>query len=64
MLEMIDKGSSTESHPVPLLFVHGGLSRGVVLGRTLPRLLRGSGVSRTGSESAWARSKPDLEAAQ
>ena len=23
MLEMIDKGSSTESHPVPLLFVHG-----------------------------------------
>jgi pimeloyl-ACP methyl ester carboxylesterase len=24
MLEVIDKGSSTESHPVPLLFVHGG----------------------------------------
>ncbi|BBX95653.1 alpha/beta hydrolase [Mycobacterium lacus] len=23
MLEMIDKGSATESHPVPLLFVHG-----------------------------------------
>ena len=23
MLEVIDKGSSTESHPVPLLFVHG-----------------------------------------
>jgi pimeloyl-ACP methyl ester carboxylesterase len=27
MLEVIDKGSSAESHPVPLLFVHGaGLS--------------------------------------
>lgn len=24
VLEVIDKGSSTESHPVPLLFVHGG----------------------------------------
>jgi pimeloyl-ACP methyl ester carboxylesterase len=24
MLEVIDKGSSTDSHPVPLLFVHGG----------------------------------------
>jgi pimeloyl-ACP methyl ester carboxylesterase len=24
MLEVIDKGSATESHPVPLLFVHGG----------------------------------------
>src|SRR4029079_16602437 len=24
MLEVIDKGSSTESHPVPLLFVHAG----------------------------------------
>ncbi|MDT5350144.1 MAG: hypothetical protein QOH91_3431 [Mycobacterium sp.] len=24
MLEQIDKGSATESHPVPLLFVHGG----------------------------------------
>ncbi|MDT5126465.1 MAG: hypothetical protein QOH54_2109 [Mycobacterium sp.] len=24
MLEVIDKGSSTESHPAPLLFVHGG----------------------------------------
>jgi len=24
MLELIDKGSATESHPVPLLFVHGG----------------------------------------
>jgi pimeloyl-ACP methyl ester carboxylesterase len=24
MLEVIDKGSSSESHPVPLLFVHGG----------------------------------------
>ncbi len=23
VLEMIDKGSATESHPVPLLFVHG-----------------------------------------
>jgi pimeloyl-ACP methyl ester carboxylesterase len=23
MLEVIDKGSVTESHPVPLLFVHG-----------------------------------------
>ena len=23
MLEVIDKGSSTDSHPVPLLFVHG-----------------------------------------
>lgn len=25
MLEVIDKGSCSESHPVPLLFVHGGL---------------------------------------
>jgi len=25
MLEVIDKGSSTESHPVPLLFVHGAV---------------------------------------
>jgi pimeloyl-ACP methyl ester carboxylesterase len=25
MLEMIDKGSPTESHPVPLLFIHGAL---------------------------------------
>src|SRR6516225_3592642 len=24
MLEVIDKGSATESHPVPLVFVHGG----------------------------------------
>ena len=24
MLEVIDKGSATEAHPVPLLFVHGG----------------------------------------
>src|SRR6516165_7262546 len=24
MLEVIDKGSCTEAHPVPLLFVHGG----------------------------------------
>jgi hypothetical protein len=24
MLDVIDKGSSSESHPVPLLFVHGG----------------------------------------
>jgi pimeloyl-ACP methyl ester carboxylesterase len=24
MLEVIDKGSATEPHPVPLLFVHGG----------------------------------------
>lgn len=24
MLELIEKGSATESHPVPLLFVHGG----------------------------------------
>jgi pimeloyl-ACP methyl ester carboxylesterase len=24
MLEVIDKGSATDSHPVPLLFVHGG----------------------------------------
>jgi pimeloyl-ACP methyl ester carboxylesterase len=24
MLEWIDKGSATESHPLPLLFVHGG----------------------------------------
>jgi hypothetical protein len=24
MLEVIDKGSCSESHPVPLLFVHGG----------------------------------------
>ena len=23
MLEVIDKGSATDSHPVPLLFVHG-----------------------------------------
>jgi pimeloyl-ACP methyl ester carboxylesterase len=23
MLEVIDKGSSTESHPIPLLFIHG-----------------------------------------
>jgi hypothetical protein len=23
MLEVIDKGSASESHPVPLLFVHG-----------------------------------------
>ncbi|OBH05627.1 hypothetical protein A5696_26660 [Mycobacterium sp. E2699] len=26
MLEVIDKGSATEAHPVPLLFVHGGFS--------------------------------------
>ena len=26
MLEVIDKGSATESHPVPLLFVHGACS--------------------------------------
>jgi hypothetical protein len=27
MLEVIDKGSASKSHPVPLLFVHGaGLS--------------------------------------
>lgn len=25
MLEVIDKGSATESHPVPLLFVHGAV---------------------------------------
>jgi hypothetical protein len=25
MLEVIDKGSATGSHPVPLLFVHGAL---------------------------------------
>src|SRR5262249_45915712 len=25
MLEVIDKGSSSEAHPVPLLFVHGAL---------------------------------------
>jgi hypothetical protein len=31
MLEVIDKGSSTESHPVPLLFVYGGCLR-MVLG--------------------------------
>jgi pimeloyl-ACP methyl ester carboxylesterase len=24
MLEVIDKGTCTEAHPVPLLFVHGG----------------------------------------
>jgi pimeloyl-ACP methyl ester carboxylesterase len=24
MLEVIDKGSCTDAHPVPLLFVHGG----------------------------------------
>jgi hypothetical protein len=24
MLEVIDKGSATEAHPLPLLFVHGG----------------------------------------
>jgi Alpha/beta hydrolase family len=24
MLEVVDRGSSSESHPVPLLFVHGG----------------------------------------
>jgi pimeloyl-ACP methyl ester carboxylesterase len=24
VLEVIDKGSSSESHPIPLLFVHGG----------------------------------------
>jgi hypothetical protein len=24
MLEVIEKGSASESHPVPLLFVHGG----------------------------------------
>jgi len=24
MLEVIDKGSCSEAHPVPLLFVHGG----------------------------------------
>jgi hypothetical protein len=32
MLEVIDKGSCTDTHPVPLLFVHGGVPRGVVLG--------------------------------
>ena len=26
MLEVIDKGSPTDSHPVPLLFVHGACS--------------------------------------
>ncbi|EUA15018.1 alpha/beta hydrolase fold family protein [Mycobacterium kansasii 732] len=26
MLEVIDKGSAAESHPVPLLFVHGACS--------------------------------------
>lgn len=24
MLEVIDKGASSQAHPVPLLFVHGG----------------------------------------
>ncbi len=24
MLEVIDKGSCSQAHPVPLLFVHGG----------------------------------------
>jgi hypothetical protein len=26
MLEVIDKGSRSEAHPAPLLFVHGGPS--------------------------------------
>lgn len=30
MLEVIDKGSATESHPVPLLFVHGGCSTAAI----------------------------------
>jgi hypothetical protein len=39
MLEVIDKGSATDSHPVPLLFVHGACIAAWPLGRALSGLL-------------------------
>jgi pimeloyl-ACP methyl ester carboxylesterase len=67
MLEVIDKGSTTESHPVPLLFVHGVLhaawcwdehfldffaAQGY---RAIAVSLRGHGKSHGGERLRWTR---------
>jgi pimeloyl-ACP methyl ester carboxylesterase len=67
VLEVIDKGSATETHPVPLLFVHGALhaawcwdeyfldffaARGY---RAIAVSLRGHGKSPGGERLRWTR---------
>src|ERR1700679_3824393 len=67
MLEVIDKGSATESHPVPLLFVHGAwhaawcwdehfLDFFAAQGyRAIAVSLRGHGKSPGGERLRWTR---------
>jgi pimeloyl-ACP methyl ester carboxylesterase len=67
MLEVIDKGSATESHPVPLLFVHGAwhaawcwdehfLDFFAAQGyRAIAVSLRGHGKSSGGERLRWTR---------
>jgi hypothetical protein len=58
MLEVIDKGSCSEAQPVPLLFVHRVLARGLVLGREFPGLLRRQGLPCGGFEPSQPWKKP------
>jgi pimeloyl-ACP methyl ester carboxylesterase len=67
MLEVIDKGSATESHPVPLLFVHGALHAAWCWDehfldffaahgyRAIAVNLRGHGQSSGGERLRWTR---------
>ena len=57
MLEVIEKGASTESHPVPLHLCPWRLAWSVVLGRALSRLLRRPGVRQLCLEPARTRRK-------
>ena len=67
MLEVIDKGSATKSHPVPLLFVHGALHAAWCWDehfldffaaegyRAIAVSLRGHGQSSGGERLRWTR---------
>jgi pimeloyl-ACP methyl ester carboxylesterase len=67
MLEVIDKGSATESHPVPLLFVHGALHAAWCWDEhfldffaaqgyhAIAMSLRGHGQSSGGERLRWTR---------
>jgi len=61
MLEVIDKGSCTDAHPVPLLFVHGGW-HGAWCWENFLDFFADAGYRAVAVEPARARRQPDGEA--
>ncbi len=62
MLEVIDKGSCTEAHPMPLLFVHGGWHGAWCWDEYFLDFFAAKGYRVLAvSQSSWARSQPNLQ---